>query len=188
MATTEEAPTRYATGCIQAAGLITTYIDQVSPDEPRPLAVETTMEVPLVDPSSGKDLGIPLLGIVDLVLDGDGGATVIDFKTAARGGELLEITHELQLSCYAYGYRQLTGRKEGELHIRRLVKTKTPRIETHRFPARSDAHFGRLFALIRAYLDALRAGQFVYRPGFSCGLCDFADSNCRNWDGRPPAN
>ena len=46
----------------QAAGLITTYIDQVPTDEPRPLAVETTMEVPLVDPLSGEDLGIPLLG------------------------------------------------------------------------------------------------------------------------------
>jgi hypothetical protein len=159
------------------------YIDQVSPDEPQPLAVETTMEVPLVDPSSGEDLGIPLLGIVDLVLDGDEGATVIDFKTAARGGDLLEITHEVQLSCYAYGYRQLTGRKEGELQIRRLIKTKTPRIETHRYLARSDAHFRRLFALIRAYLADLEAGRFVYRPGYGCGMCDFAGSQCQKWKG-----
>jgi len=157
----------------QAVGLIAAYIDQVPPDEPRPLAVETTLEVPLVDPCSGEDLGIPLLGIVDLVLDGQGGPVIVDFKTAARGGELLEITHEVQLSCYAYGYRQLTGRKEGELQIRRLIKTKVPKIETDRYPARSDAHFRRLFALIRAYLDDLGAGRFVYRPGFGCSMCDF---------------
>ncbi len=38
--------------------------------EPRPLAVEATMESPLVDPLTGEDFGIPLLRIVDLVLDG----------------------------------------------------------------------------------------------------------------------
>jgi hypothetical protein len=167
----------------QAADLVALYIDQLPPDEPRPLAVETIMEVPLVVPSSGEDLGISLLGIVDLVLDGEDGPTIIDFKTAARGGDLLEITHEVQLSCYAYGYRQLTGQVEGELQIRRLIKTKTPRIETDRYPARSDVHFRRLFALIRAYLDDLDAGRFVYRPGYGCGMCDFAGTHCQKWQG-----
>jgi hypothetical protein len=165
----------------QAANLVTAYVDQMPPDEPRPLAVETTMEVPLVDPFSGEDLGIPLLGIVDLVLDGDRSPTIVDFKTAARGGELAEIMHEVQLSCSAYGFRQLTGQKEGELQIRRLIKTKTPRIETHRYLARTKWHFGRLFALIRAYLADLEADRYVYRPGYGCGMCDFADSACESW-------
>jgi hypothetical protein len=167
----------------QAAGLVAAYLDQVPSDEPPPLAVETTMEVPLLDPTSGEDLGIPLLGIVDLVLDSEDGPTVIDFKTAARGGDLLEITHEVQLSAYAYGFRQLTGRKEGELQIRRLIKTKTPRIETHRYPARSDAHFRRLFALIRAYLGDLETNRFAYRPGLGCGMCDYQDAHCKRWQG-----
>ncbi len=69
------------------------------------------------------------------------------------------------------------------MQIRRLIKTKTPRIEMHRYPARTEAHFGRLFALIRAYLADLEAGRFVYRPGFGCGMCDFSDTHCRSWKG-----
>ena len=34
----------------------------------------------------------------------------------------------------------------GRLEIRSLIKTKVPKIEFHRYPARTDAHFGRLFA------------------------------------------
>ena len=31
-------------------------------------------------------------------------------------------------------------------------------------PARTDAHFRRLFAVIRAYLDDLDCGRFIFRP------------------------
>lgn len=167
----------------QVAALVTTYINEVPCDEPRPLAVETSMEVPLVDPLTDEDLGLPLVGIVDLVLNGQRGPIIIDFKTAARGGELLEITHELQLTCYAYCYRRLTGRMESELQIRRLIKNKTPRIETHRYPARSESHFLRMFALLKAYLDDLDSGRFAYRPSFGCSMCDFRELHCRQWCG-----
>jgi RecB family exonuclease len=167
----------------QTVDLVRAYLAQVPEDEPRPLAVETAMEVPLVDPLSGEDLGIPLLGIVDLILDEADGASVIDFKTAARGGALAEIQHEIQLTSYSYAYRMSTGRHEGGLQIRRLVKTKVPRVEKHFFPARSAEHFGRLFSLIRCYLDDLDAGKFVYRPGWACSMCDFRDTHCRDWCG-----
>ena len=135
------------------------------------------------DPATSEDLDIPLVGIVDLILDGDNGPMIIDFKTAARGGELLEIAHEVQLTAYSFAYRAATGRHEGELQIRRLVKTKVPKIETHCFSARSDANFRRLFALVRAYLDDLDAGRFVYRPGFGCQMCDYRQTHCQEWDG-----
>lgn len=167
----------------QADDLVRAYLAQIPEDEPRPLAVETAMEVPLIDPVSGEDLGIPLLGIVDLVLDASGGATIIDFKTAARGGTLAEIQHEIQLTSYSFAYRASTGRHEGSLEIRRLVKTKIPRAEKHSFPTRSIEHFGRLFRLIRCYLDDLDAGRFVYRPSLACSMCDFRDTHCRGWCG-----
>jgi hypothetical protein len=47
----------------QAAVLISAYLTQLS-DEPVPMAVETTLEEQLVDPFTGEDLGIPLLGIM----------------------------------------------------------------------------------------------------------------------------
>ena len=35
------------------------------------------------------------------------------------------------------------------------------------YPARSEAHFARLFAVVHEYLDSLDSGKFNFRPGFS---------------------
>lgn len=165
----------------QATELVAAYLKQVPPDEPRPLAVEVSAESPLVDPATGEDLGIGLLGIMDLVLDGPSGPVIVDFKTTSRSSEPLEIVHELQLSSYAWIFRRTHGRTESCLQIRSLVKTKVPKIEVHTYPARTDAHFRRLFTLIRSYLDDLDSNRFVFRPGFGCGMCDFRATHCARW-------
>jgi len=167
----------------QVAGLVRAYLAQVPPDEPRPLAVEATMEVLLVDPLNGEDLGIPLLGIVDLVVDDSDGPVVRDFKTSSRSAPPFEITHEIQLTSYSYMFRHTTGREEVGLEIHSLIKTKTPKIEAHHYPARTAAHFRRLFGVLREYLDALDAGRFNYQPGWGCAMCDYRDSECREWAG-----
>jgi hypothetical protein len=167
----------------QSADLVLAYLHQMPPDEPRPLAVEQGFEVPLVDPETGEDFGIPLVGIVDLVLDSSQGPMIADFKTSARSSEPLEITHEIQLSSYAYLVRQTGQRREAGLEIRSLIKTKCPRVEFHRYAPRREAHFRRLFTVIRAYLDDLDAGRFLYRPGFGCGMCQYRDDLCRCWVG-----
>jgi putative RecB family exonuclease len=167
----------------QTVGLVRAYLNQLPSDEPVPLAVETPLESELVDPFTGETLGIPLVGTVDLILDGQPGPRICDFKTAAKSSAPLEVTHEIQLSSYAYLYRRLSGRAEGGLEIRSLIKTKTPKVENHPYAARSDRHFRRLFAVIRAYLDDLDARRFVYRPGLGCSFCDFRDSHCQSWQG-----
>ena len=165
----------------QTQKLVATYLAQVPADEPRPLAVEAALEAPLIDPQSGEDLGIPLVGILDLVLPEARGPTIADFKTSARGGEPLEVTHEIQLSCYSYLFRRQSAQVEGALEIRNLTKTKTPRIEHYRYGPREPRHKRRLFAVIRAYLDALDSGRYVFRPGLGCSGCDFRNSHCHRW-------
>ena len=166
----------------QASRLVTAYIAQVPPDEPRPIAVETRLQHELIDPITGENLGIPLLGIIDLVLDSPTTPVVVDFKTTARASTPLEISHEIQLSCYSYLFRHATGQRESGLEIRSLVKTKTPKIEKHEYPARSEQHSRRLFAVLREYLDCLDTGRFNYRPSWMCGMCDF-QSHCQDWGG-----
>ena len=161
----------------QAAVLICAYLVQVR-DEPVPMAVETTLEEPLVDPFTGEDLGIPLLGVIDLIVPEDGGAVVVDFKTAAKSGPPTEKIHEIQLSAYSYLYRATTRQFESGLQIRSLVKTKTPKIEYREYPARSESQLRRFFQIVRAYLDDLDRGRFVHRPGFGCTMCDFSDGTC----------
>lgn len=161
----------------QTAGLVSAYLSQLS-DEPAPMAVETTLEEPLVDPFTGEDLGIPLLGIVDLIVPGEDGAVVVDFKTAAKSGPPTEKVHEVQLSAYSYLYRATTRQIESGLQIRSLVKTKTPKIEYREYPARRESQLRRFFQIVRAYLDDLDRGRFVHRPGFGCMMCEFSDGTC----------
>ena len=157
----------------KACTLVLAYLAQIPDDESRPLAVETMLEVSLIDPETGEDLGIPLRGIIDLVLDERNGAVICDFKTAASSQHPLEVCHEIQLGCYALMYRALSGETESGLEIRTLVKTKVPQIATYRYGSRSDAQIGRLFAVVRAYLEDLRRGDFLYRPGWGCRTCGF---------------
>ena len=168
---------------VQSVDLVAAYLAQVPQDEPRPLGVEVSMEAPLVDPFTGEDLGIPLLGIVDLVSGGGDGPIVVDFKTAARSAPPFEVTHEIQLTSYSYLFRQLAGQEESGLEIHSIVKTKKPKIDIHGFAARGDTHFRRLFSVIREYLDALDCGRFNFRPGWTCGMCDFRSDRCRSWAG-----
>lgn len=63
------------------------------------------------------------------------------------------------------------------------VKTKTPRLEFLRHEARTDAHFWRFFAVIRAYLADLSCGRFIFRPSFGCHMCEFRDHHCQEWSG-----
>jgi putative RecB family exonuclease len=165
----------------QTINLVSIYLHTLPTDEPQPLAVESRWELPLVDPQTGEDLGIPLLGFIDLVLDDPGGAQVIDFKTAATASAPVDISHELQLTSYAYLLRTGTGSAEGELQIRSLIKTKSPTVAIHRYRPREDRHFRRLFALIREYLNALDRGVFNFRPGWTCSSCDLRESVCAGW-------
>jgi putative RecB family exonuclease len=166
----------------KSVDLVGAYLTQAPKDE-MPQAVEVTLESPLVDPVTGEDLGIPLLGVVDLILDAEEGAVIADFKTSSRSSEPLEIVHEIQLTSYAWLFRQVSPWPEAGLQIRSLIKTKVPKVEFHAYPARGEGHFRRLFSVIREYLDALDSGRFSFRPGFGCSMCDFCQTHCRRWSG-----
>ena len=166
----------------QASQLVEYYIDSISDDEPRPLAVEAKIEVPLVDPANGENLGINLLGVCDLVLPSEDGPVVIDFKTASRSGKPLEISHEIQMTCYAYLIREVLGVDESAVQIRSLIKTKVPKIAVYQYVARQDYHFRRLFRVIREYLDYIDRGVYGYRPSWTCNMCDHRD-RCSKWRG-----
>lgn len=169
----------------QARELVLAYLSNRPPDEPRVLAVEQSLKTALVDPFTGEDLGLPLLGILDLVLEGAAGPVIVDFKTAARSGQPLEIQHEVQLSAYSYLLRQTSQVIESELQLRTLIKTRVPQVQVHRYEPRTEVHFRRFFAVVRAYLDDLDSGRFVYRPGFNCAACEYRPTACCSWSGEP---
>jgi putative RecB family exonuclease len=162
----------------QAVDLVTTYLRQVPENEPPPMAVEERIEAPLIDPRTGENLGIPLVGVLDLVLDAGDGPVIVDFKTAARSSSQLDVMHELQLSCYSYLLRDVAGESEAGLEIRSLIKTKVPRLQFERYGPREARHFERLFDVIRAYLEAVDSNRYHIRPGIHCSFCDYRDAVC----------
>jgi hypothetical protein len=167
----------------KALQLVGIYLATVASESASPLAAETAVEAPLIDPRTGQDLGISLVGVLDLVLKEVSGSVIVDFKTAARADQLSELSSEIQLGCYAYLFRQASGTPESALEIRRLVKTKRPQVTFHRWAPRTEKQFGRLFAVIQAYLDDLHSRRFVFRPGQPCSYCDFRHRHCREWSG-----
>jgi putative RecB family exonuclease len=167
----------------QGTGLVNAYLQQLPAHEPKPLAVEVAIEEPLIDPDTGEDLGIPMVGVIDLVLGGETGPLIVDFKTSSRNQQPAEIAHELQMACYSYLFRRATHEQEVGLEFRHLVKTKVPQVHYHPFQARSKMHFQRLFTVIRAYLDSIHSGKFIYRPNWACATCDYRDSPCAGWCG-----
>ena len=144
----------------------------------KPLAVETSLETELVDPATGDNLGMQLMGILDLVENSPKGPVIIDFKTAARATPPSPLAHEVQLTAYSYLFRQATGLQESHLEIRQLIKTKTPKIAIHCFPPRTEVHFRRFFALVREYLEALARRQWNSRPSWNCGMCEYQERCC----------
>lgn len=64
---------------VQALGLVEAYLGEFAKESARVLAVESVMEAPLVHPETGRDFGIPLVGITDLVLETDAGPVIVDF-------------------------------------------------------------------------------------------------------------
>ena len=73
----------------------------------------------------------------------------------------------------AYLFREATEGEELRSEIRQLVKTKVPKVMTHRFPKRTDEHFTRFFGLVREYMDALDKKIFNYRPSWTCNtMCE----------------
>jgi putative RecB family exonuclease len=167
----EEEKCRY-----QILDLVTAYLTSTPVQDEHPVAIEKRYESPLITPM-GEDLGIPLVGIVDLLLEDVAGHTIIDFKTSASSS-YCELQHELQLTAYAYLFRSVAEENELCCEVRQLVKTKTPKVNVYRFPTRSDKHMNRFFDLVREYLDALDRGVFNCRPGWSCSFCEHYGSCC----------
>jgi putative RecB family exonuclease len=143
----------------------------------KPEGVEVPLEADL------QAHGLPLLvGFLDLVR---AGSRIVDFKTAAKTPDLASIAHhhELQMSCYALLYREGTGKKEKDLELHHLVKTKVPKILVTRLGPMTENQQSRLFRIMESYVQGVDRQDFVPSPGLACGTCDYL-LECRVWTGR----
>jgi CRISPR/Cas system-associated exonuclease Cas4 (RecB family) len=110
---------------------------------------------------------LPFIGIVDLIAQVNGQATIIDFKTAASAYEEHEVTLSDQLTAY-----WLADPSADRVAYCVLTKTKEPVIHWH-FAKRDADRLAEYLAKVRIVSEDIAAGKFYKRPGKHCGYCDF---------------
>ena len=142
-------------------------------------AAELRFQLPLINPDTGEVLAVPLLGYIDLI-ESDG--TLVDFKNSARTMPTHDLPDNLQFTVYAWAYETLFGKPPKDIKLVNLVRTKTPKIETH-LTGREKSDFVRLFAIGKEVLKAIENNVFLpNRSCFMCKDCEY-DTDCREWDG-----
>ena len=126
-------------------------------------------------------LALPLVGIVDLVLDRN---LTVDFKTigSTPNPEQEAWQHEGQLVAYHLLIEEATGEPSGGSELAWLVKSKTPKIIRHQMPPATDLQIDRLRALVDVYAEAVEREDYYPSVGMHCSWCSFK-AECSTWKG-----
>ena len=137
---------------------------------------EVPFTVPLCNPTTGEDLGIPLKGYFDLVEAED---TIVEFKTSAQTLSADDIDSRLQLTAYSYAYQLLYHRLPGGLKVVNFVKSKKPKMIVTETTRDEIAHKGFLYVANEVY-RGIKAGIFIPHMGYWCKDCEYA-AICPLW-------
>jgi len=112
-------------------------------------------------------LGVPFIGIIDLVASLNGRSTVIDFKTAAASYPSYEVILSDQLTAY-----QLAEPEAEQSALCVFVKTREPKIEWH-ISARRPEQVIEYLDKVEYVAKEITAKHFYKRPGRWCSYCDY---------------
>ena len=156
--------------------LLKAYLaSNVHPLTEKPVGVEVKMQAEL------PELALPLLGVIDLVKSN---YSTCDYKTVASTPDLqLEAwQHELQLTAYSLLIEDATGQLPPENELVFLVKTKTPKVISHRIKAPTQIQRDRFARLVDTYASGVQHEHYYPSPGQHCAWCSFR-TECQKWTG-----
>ena len=127
------------------------------------------------------DLPLPLVGVVDLVVEGN---VPVDYKTAAATPNLEDEgwQHEIQMTIYDLLVKDATGEDPGPGELVHLVKLKSPKIIRQVLPPVTQVQIDRFKALADIYVDAVSREDYHPSPGMSCRWCSYR-TQCAAWAG-----
>jgi putative RecB family exonuclease len=125
------------------------------------------------------ELPLPLVGVVDLVRDGN---VAIDFKTVGATPDLQEEawSHQLQMVCYFLLLADATGEVPAPAELVYLVKNKTPKIIRHQLPPIDLIQLERFKRLTDVYVEGNERQEYYPSPGMHCRWCSYRN-RCRAW-------
>ncbi|MFH1648469.1 MAG: PD-(D/E)XK nuclease family protein [Patescibacteria group bacterium] len=139
---------------------------------------EVPFVIPLINPSNGKNLGIDLEGIIDLI---EADETIVEFKTSSQTINQKDINDHLQLTAYSYAYEMLYRKPPKLLKVINFVKTKKPKMITME-TKRGKTDYQRFFNLASQILKGIESQIFFPRTSFMCKDCEY-ERHCKAWNG-----
>jgi len=145
----------------KGVALLTKFVREEVPRLARVTAIEQSFTLRITT------LGLPLIGVIDLVADLDSVRTVIDFKTAASAYQDHEAVLNDQLTAY-----QLAEPDAEQSALCVFVKTKEPRIDWF-VSDRKPEQVMEYLTKVEHVAGEISAGHFYKRPGKWCGYCDY---------------
>lgn len=127
------------------------------------------------------DLPLPLVGVVDLVVEGN---VSVDYKTVAATPNLEDEgwQHEIQMTIYALLVKDATGEDPGPGELIHLVKLKSPKVIRQVLPPVTQVQIDRLKALAEVFVDGVSRQDYHPSPGMSCRWCSYR-TQCAAWAG-----
>ncbi len=129
----------------------------------------------------GGDLPLNLVGVLDLVVEGN---VPVDFKTVATTPCLEDEAwlNELQLTAYYLLMQDATGEEPGPGELVYLAKLKTPKVIRQVLPKVDQPRIDRFKALAEAYAEGVSREEYYPSPGMQCRWCSFR-TQCSAWAG-----
>ncbi len=140
-------------------------------DCPTVLAVEQAFAVPLYDPQSGEVFAAPMIGAMDLIVQGPQRPLVVEHKTSSKKYATWQLELETQPSVYKYAAQQI-GIGDVDLMYQLLIKSKTPSMQHCRIE-RTDAHIKEMMMTFATIIRAVDAGIFYRNRSWACSDCQY---------------
>ena len=146
------------------------------------IAVEAPFRLRKLDPENEKMLKIPVVGILDLVEQDQGGRiVVVDHKTVARKYQYSKVEQDLQMSIYSAALKRsriVNGAPKVHCRFDVLLKTKQPELVQY-YTVRNDDHRRRMFKVVNEIILAIDCGIFYPNIGWQCS--SQFKSACDRW-------
>jgi hypothetical protein len=161
--------------------MLRTYVDALDPAE-TVLATSVPFSVDLTD-INGDVLDKPLIGELDLVIEHEDSAVIVDWKTSERRWSPGKTDRDLQPTVYLLAYAATHDGEPALFRYDVVTKAKTPCVERH-LTIRVADDFNRLAELVKLADRMVEAEHFVpNEQSFYCSGCPF-QSDCRSWHRR----
>ena len=123
------------------------FLTMYAQEEAKPVkGCEIPFTVPLYDPMSNKDIGIPLTGFFDTIETDD---SIVEYKTSAQTLGSDDLDSRPQLTAYSYAFEILYHKPPTRIKVVNFVKAKKPKMTITETRRSKEDYRGFLYLAVR---------------------------------------